>query len=958
MECGTNISSDKEGHPAFTESLESPTFVVTPGTVLVDRYEIQEKIGEGGMGEVYRAQDRILDRQVAIKVLPSVFAMDKERLARFEREAKLLAALNHTNIAAIYGLETFERQRFLVLELAEGESLKARLDRGPMDVEEALEFCRQVAEGLEAAHEKGIIHRDLKPGNIMISPEGNAKILDFGLAKAFVDDSSGVDVEASPTITAQMTRPGVVLGTAAYMSPEQARGRAVDKRTDVWAFGCVLYECLTGMRSFHGDTVSDTLAHILKGEPDWSILPMNTPANIMALLRRCLRKDRRNRLHDIADARIEFSEMIDDSTGLEPSDGAEFKPRQFWLRAIPMIIVAGIMGIVAGIVLYTRFSRGSQSFFSDAMASFIKINPGERLTGGYVNAEETLAYSRPSRLAVAISPDGEKLVYAAVEGSESNLYVHQWDQSPANALPGTSGAHEPFFSPDGNWLAFWQDRKLKKVSLDGGPPITILEELPGRYVYGASWGEEDRIVFSLEYTIWQVSATGGRAHQLTQLNTEAGELSHRHPFLLPGGKTLLFTVMPLTFEIYNAKVVALDLESGERRDLIEKAADARYVPTGHLVFVRLGSLMATPFDLKHLERTGAARTVLDDVMQSMIGTNRTVASGVAHYTFSKSGSLIYVPGGLGTYAERELMWVNRGGEEERIAVFDYGAMWPKLSPDGERIAFRGTWTNSPGGSGDCIYIYDIARDDLIKRTPEGQFTAPVWEPDGINVTFGWDNADVPGVYRQPWDGSEPAEMLFESRFSQPVSWTPDGSTLIYMDWSEDTKSDIWIYKGQDHSRTKIVASEFNERHAALSPDGKWIAYTSDSSGTTNIYVRAFKGMEGPYKISIDGGTGPAWGIDGKELFFAARGKEDGTWDMCVADIRTSPNYNAGRPRVLFSVLTTRCSTTSPHRNFDISNDGTRFLMIGRGPRKNDAVTEVIIVQNWFDELKRLVPTGK
>ena len=458
--CATSLTSAKAALPSLTETLESPVRTVTPGTVFAGRYETLGQIGVGGMGEVYRAIDKNLGRHVAIKILPAAFAEDKERMARFEREAKLLAVLNHPNIAAIHGFEESEGRRFLILELADGETLQARLNRGALPVEDALEICRELAEGLEAAHEKGIIHRDLKPGNIMITPEGKVKILDFGLAKAYGGETTNIDIEKSPTITAQMTEPGVILGTAAYMSPEQARGRSVDKRADIWAFGCVFYECLTGSRAFHGETVSDTLAHILKGEPDWSRLPAETPTLIKVLLRRCLEKDPKKRLHDIADARIEIA-----APGAYPPETVAVSRR----LPVPWLVACAVFLILAGILIDRILIKLPQpSPTPRLVTSTIKVEPGYWLDG----IRRAWELELPSRNAMAVSSDGKFVIYSAIEenpGPEAKprLFLRRMDQLEATPISGTEGAIAPFLSPDNRWVGFVAGYfHLKKVPAD------------------------------------------------------------------------------------------------------------------------------------------------------------------------------------------------------------------------------------------------------------------------------------------------------------------------------------------------------------------------------------------------------------------------------------------------------------------------------------------------------------
>ncbi|MGA2263257.1 MAG: protein kinase, partial [Acidobacteriota bacterium] len=504
------------------------------GTTL-SHYRITEKLGAGGMGVVYRAEDTNLDRQVAIKVLPDIFSGDPERLARFEREAKLLASLNHPNIAAIHGLEEAGGKRFLVLELVEGETLAQRIAKGPLPVDETLDVCRQIAEGLEAAHEKGIIHRDLKPANVKITPEGKVKVLDFGLAKAFHGETAAADASHSPTLTDQMTRPGVILGTAAYMSPEQARGKPVDKRADIWAFGCILYECLTGKRAFEGETVTETLAAILKAEPDWHALPVEASENLRAVLRRCLQKDASHRLRDIGDARIEIGDSI---AQLAEAVSVLRRYPFRWILACAAVVL--LVGILIGVALM-RYSQPATS--SPVLRSVIKVEPGHWLDGLRRSREA----QSPSRTAMAISGDGRFAVYSAIEENpgpqaKPQLYLRRMDQAEAKPITGTEGGINPFLSPDNHWVGFWADGKLKKVPVDGGVPATLCD---AAFIFGASWGPDNSIVFArgVAAGLSRVLADGGKLESLTTPDPKREEYGHRLPSWLPNGKAVLFTVM-------------------------------------------------------------------------------------------------------------------------------------------------------------------------------------------------------------------------------------------------------------------------------------------------------------------------------------------------------------------------------------------------------------------------------
>ncbi|MDA2934472.1 serine/threonine-protein kinase [Acidobacteria bacterium AH-259-D05] len=565
------------------------------------------------MGEVYRAEDTNLSREVAIKVLPEQFTKDPQRLARFEREAKLLASLNHPNIAAIYGFEKADGVHFLALELVEGETLAERVAKGPLPVEEALEVCRQIAEGVEAAHEKGVIHRDLKPANVKVTPDGKVKILDFGLAKAFEDETSAADISQSPTLTEEMTRAGVILGTAAYMSPEHAKGKPVDKRADVFAFGAVLYELLTGKRAFQGETITETIAAVLMGHPDWEALPENIPWNIRTLLRRCLQKDPDERLRDIWDVRIELQEVL--AEPITPSligVGSVAQP-PLWRRAIPWSVTVVALAVVAG-------------------AIWSLTRPVSRpITRFLITPESTVPLANVVSNDLAVSPDGSSIVYLASSGAGTQLYVRRLDEITATPIAGTEGSFgQPFFSPDGKSVAFFTFDQLKRVSLLGGGAISVCNTVLGGV--SGSWGPDDMIVFSdASYSLYRVSVAGGEPQILAVPDQEKGEIYYRHPEILPGGKAVLFTVWGNG--AFQTRV--LSLETGDQKIVIEGGRQAHYLPTGYLVYERAGNLTTVPFDLERLEISGNAVPVLEGVRQYNFA---------ADYALSTNGTLVYLSG--------------------------------------------------------------------------------------------------------------------------------------------------------------------------------------------------------------------------------------------------------------------------------------------------------------------------
>ena len=682
--------------------------VIGGGTSFIGRqlgpYTIQARLGVGGMGEVYQAHDTKLGRNVAIKVLPELFAHDPDRLSRFQREAKMLATLNDPTIATIYGLEESHGASYLVMELVSGETLQQRLARkGRLPIEEALGLCRQIAEALEAAHEKGIIHRDLKPANVKVTPEGKVKVLDFGLAKAFAGDGTRNDPTQSPTLSIAATAQGVILGTAAYMSPEQARGQAVDKRTDIWAFGCVLYELLTGKQAFHGDTVTEILAAVLRGEPDWLALPAATPTSVRTLLRHCLQKDKTLRLRDAGDASIELQEAL-----AAPSVGptAIGPAATGWRRTI----LVGSSCLLLG-ALFTGFVVWNLKAIAPRPVTrfTIILPPGQQLAG-----LETLNNGS----ALALSPDGTRLAYVARQGGTQQLYLRAMDSLEARPVPGTEGGDAPFFSPDGQWLGFFAAGRLKKVSVNGGAALPLAD---ASFPLGASWGSQGMIAFApaVGSGLQQVSEAGGASQPLTRPEKE--EVAHVRPEFLPDGKAVLFA----SIGVGRPQVAVQPVGTGERRNLIPGGTQPRYAASGHLIYAQEGNLMAVPFDSQRLTVTGAAVPVVDGVLQ-FPGT------GAAQYSISATGSLVYVPGSAQAGARR-LVWVNRTGLEQALPVPARFYRNPRLSPNdnGQRVALGIT-----EGAGNDIWVYDLTRDTSRRLTLQGSVNGMgAWTPDGKRITF-------------------------------------------------------------------------------------------------------------------------------------------------------------------------------------------------------------------------------
>jgi Tol biopolymer transport system component len=881
-------------------------------------YEVVAQIGAGGMGEVYRAHDTKLARDVAIKVLPANFVNDPERLSRFQREARMLAALNHANIATIYGLEQSGGVTCLVMELVPGETLAERVKAGPLSIEEALKIAVQIAEALEAAHEKSIIHRDLKPANVKVTPEGKVKVLDFGLAKAYAGDSGTYDPANSPTLSAAATMLGGILGTAAYMSPEQARGKSVDKRTDIWAFGCVLYELLTGKQAFHGESTTEILASVLREEPDWRALPAPTPVKIRELLKRCLQKDLRQRLHDAADARIEVEEALTAPAMEEPAPAAK-GVRALGRRALLLSLCTLLLGAaVTGFAVWNL--KPSPAFPPQSITRTVITLPPGRVLAGFENGP-----------VVAISPDGTHLVYVAAQGGIQRLYLRAMDSLlEAQPIPDTEAAASPFFSPDSQWLGFLAGGALKKISVGGGAAVTIYN---ATVPVGASWGSHGMIAIAptTASALQEVSDAGGAPHPLTRLGNEGA--SHRWPEFLPGAKSVLFSAGVNAANWVNSQVALQNVGTGERRNLIQGGTQPRYAPSGHLVYAQGGSLMAAPFDPQRLQVTGASVPVVEGVMES-------ISTGAAQYSTSNTGTLVYVAGGV-QGAEHKLVWVDRNGAEQPSAAPVHPYESPRISPDGQRIAVA---------TDGQIWLYDLSRETLTRLTFAGNVnTRPVWTPDGKRIAF-FSSKDGPlNLFWQLADGSGGLEKLATSDFiNVPLSFSPDGQLLAFHEVNPTTGNDIMVLRLSDRKVQPFLRTPFNESDPRFSPDGRSIAYVSDESGRSEIYVQPYPGPGGKSQVSRDGGTEPVWNRNGRELFYRSGNK------MMAVDITTQPNSALGNPRVLFErqyVL-----ATVPISNYDVSPDGRRFLMV-KGDEQSTTATQINIVLNWFEELKRRVPAG-
>ncbi len=865
---------------------------VHPGSRL-GSYEVLELIGEGGMGSVYRANDTRLRRQVALKIIRSPFAEDNDRIARFTREAQLLASLNDPHIATIHGLEESGGVRFLVLELVPGVTLAERIARGPLTVHEALAVAAQIAAAVEAAHDRGIIHRDLKPANIKITPDGNVKVLDFGLAKALAPDPGTRAPGGAATLTSVGTAEGTILGTAAYMSPEQARGQDVDKRSDIWAFGCVLFDMLTGKAAFGCDTPPDTIVAVLTRDPDWSQLPSDVPAPIRRVLRRSLEKDPQRRLHDMGDARLE----IEDAIGARAEPGgssagehatARTAGRRWTLRAAGTIAVAAL----AGVATWTLKPSPSPDA-RPAVQFALPLPAGERLDG--------LDFP-----AVAMSPAETHVVYVASRGGQRRLFVHSLSALEAQPIPGTEGALSPFFSPDGEWVGFFSDGKLKKVQVTGGPVRTICDAPIG---FGGAWESDGTIVFAPDNgsALWQVSADGGNPRPITKLDTARGEFSHRWPEIVPDAGAVLFTV-GTQGSWDDAEIVAQSLKSGERHTVVVGGTNPKCLLDGRLLYTHAASVFAVPFDARTQRTRPGATKVLTGVLES--------SDGAMQLSVSRAGSLAYLTGDAGD-ATRTLVWVDRQGNAQPLAAPERAYSSPRLAPDGRTLAVTIT-----GADRDDVWAYDIAHNALAQITFEGG-GSPVWTSDGSRIIFSANRGGPPNLFWKRVDGSGADERLTKgTRTNVPNSSSPDGRTVAFVENNPSAGSKILLLNSDDGALHPFLNSPANETAPAFSPDGQWIAYVSDESGRDEVYVASFKDPRRRVQVSVNGGSEPVWQRAGSELFFRAGNR------MMTATVTTRPNLSVMPARVLFEAAFDKGFSARP--GFDVSADGARFLMVNSG----------------------------
>ena len=898
---------------------------LSTGTKL-SHYEITSQIGKGGMGEVYKATDTKLGREVAIKVLPEEFAKDADRITRFQREAKLLASLNHPNIAAIHGLEEDNGIHFLVLELVEGQTLAERIISSPIEVEEALKLGLQIAEALEAAHEKGVIHRDLKPANIKVTPEGKVKVLDFGLAKAYAGEQDQMNLSNSPTLSDMATQQGLILGTAAYMSPEQARGKPVDKRTDVWAFGCVLYEMLTGKAAFQGEDVTEILAAVVKSGVNMDLLPANIHPRIVEVISRCLQKDQKKRYEGIGDVQYEIERVLGDPGGVFVQPSIITKPKKKLRVSIPWVAAAvALTAVIIGVVVW---------LFKPAPPP----EPKQVIRSEYVLPEDQHFFRRPliGGFALAVSSDGSQFAYSTTKG----IYIHSMKELDARLVSGTDkDASSIFFSPDGQWIGYFSvaDQKLKSISINGGTPTDLCD---ASLVFNATWYEDNTIVYSdLISGIYRIPAKRGTPELLAERSMTG------FPSLLPDGKSLMF--VDANSRPY--KTIVQSLDTREQAAVFDYEF-GRYLPTGHFVYWAEGSLFAVPFDLDNLEFTGGAASIIEAQVDSAI---------------SNSGTLVYVPGSSRDvssteFPKRTLVWVYKDGREEPLAVEPQSFSNPRISPDGKLIAI--TIQNSVGSN---IWVFDTVRETLTPVTFDVEFArVPLWKLDSKQVVFVLARNTALGVYSMAANGTGELERIASSNCTlYPRSWADNENVLVGL--TNDLRSstdDIYTLTVEGDAECKpLLASKYNETHPILSPDEKWIAYSSDETGRYEVWVRSYPNLNNYKKqFSTDGGYNPLWSPDGQNLYY-----RNGNAVMEVV-FEAESTLMSNKPKELFPDI--YFAKDYPNMTdwfpWDIHPDGKRFLMqkpsavTGGESSGEDTATEeprkIIVVTNWFEELKDIV----
>ncbi|RPJ58110.1 MAG: serine/threonine-protein kinase [Acidobacteria bacterium] len=925
----------EEAARALAQDQNGATDTDLTGRTLL-QYRITAKIGAGGMGVVYEATDTKLGRSVALKVIREELSREGERMARFRREARLLASLNHANIAAIHDLEESDGICFLVMEYVPGKTLQERLERGPLPVREAIALAAQIAEALEAAHEKGIIHRDLKPGNIKVTEEGKVKVLDFGLAKA-LEAAPASDLSLSLAEGSGTTRKGMVLGTAPYMSPEQACGRPLDTRTDIWSFGCVLYEMLTGKRAFAGETITEVLAGIVERAPEWGLLPEGVSENVQCLLRRCLEKNPHCRLRAIGDARIELEDTL---AGRVPVASVVQSAGR---RNVVAAALAGVLLGLSAVGLWVWLQAAAEVPPRVVRFSF-NVPEGKGIRTSWY---PTLMFSPDGGTLGAALQNLQVVARSSAIGAWST-FLRRLDELEGKSLENAPGMGVPVFSPDGSHLIVWDvpHQVLKKVALSGGAPVLFAT---ADIAIRGDWASDNYYYWTDGYfgPIVRTPDSGGKSEPVTTLDLEKQERTHRHAQMLPGGKAIIFTVSQGGVDSFDdARIDAFTLQTRKRQTLIQGGFGARYSASGHIVYARGGSLYAVPFDAGGLEVTGSPVKVVDGVLMS---TN----SGSAYFDISRKGALAYAAG-QAVGGERTLLWVDRQGRETPLGFPPRSYVFPRISPDGKQLAYEIEGMNHD------LYTYDPDRDITTKITTDGVSHAPVWTPDGKRIAFRSWKAGVMSMWWMPADRSGPEERLTSIGQRQSVvSFSPDMRYVAYnqMDVAGGA-SDVWMLPLHgDRKPRPFVKSRFNEASARFSPDGKWVAYCTNESRQNEVFVQPWPGPGPKIKVSSEGGTDPIWRRDGKELFY-----RNGDKMMAVA-VSTAPTFRASKPQVLWEGhyshgMGSSCGPPgTTEASYDVSADGQRFLMV-RDLDQDSISTQIVVVVNFAEELKRLVQARK
>jgi serine/threonine protein kinase/Tol biopolymer transport system component len=931
--------------------------MLRPG-VRLGPYEIQGPLGVGGMGEIYRARDAQLDRDVAIKILPEAVVDDQDRLARFEREARLLAALDHPYIAQVYGFEKSDRTRAIVMELVEGPTLEERIAQGPIAIPDALHIARQLAEALETAHELGIIHRDLKPANIKLkaprtpssrSDDGRAervhsaaeiaectvKILDFGLAKAMdLAAGAGASPENSPTLTARATELGIILGTAAYMAPEQARGRPVDRRADVWAFGVVLYETLTGLRLFRAEDASDTMAAVLRQPIELSALPAGVPHDIRVLLGRCLERDPRQRLRDIGEARIALERTLASPNAGETAESAaaNVDASRRGRATVPWLLFG--IAMIALVVILAPWSRSSPPPESI---------PVTRVVSPIGMPGSLVVDAGP---AVVLSPDGRAIVLRVRQDNTTKLYMRHLDEIEPRELVGSEEATNPFFSPDGSQLGFFAAGGLRVMPLAGGATRALADAATGR---GAAWAENGDILFQsslLSQTpLVRVTAAGGQTDRATTLDT--GEATHRWPQILPGGRLLYSGNASVA--AWDDGTVRVQTQQGVPGKVVLRGGyHGRYVPSGHLLYVHAGTLYGVRFDLDRLETTSQPAPIVERIVA-------TSSTGGAQYAVASNGTLAYVPGNA-TINDGRIHWLTADGKSSVLTTTPGAWSSPRFSPDGKLIALQIAY-----GSHDQIALYDWESDRLTRITPDGSNNRfPIWTPDGRHIVFSSDaDGGAMNIFRVRADGSN-RERLTTSPHGQSVtSMHPNGRFILYSTETGATrKAEVWVLplEGNQNgegragtARPLLDRSEFQVR-GAFSPDGRLVAYMGTEQDGFEIFVKPFDGDGGPWRVSAKGGAHPTWSKTGNQLLYTVNDQI-----MSVPYTYDGRSFNPERPRPWSAV---RYATAGPVRKYDIHPDGTRAVVASPDTTGAMVYDRIVFVFNFFDELRRRLPADR